>query len=96
MMKDLWMLKTREMQLWQPSQVPKTITDVLYIPKLNQCLLSFGQLLDKTYIMVFKDKTCKVSYPTGVKMFSIKMEKRRDWKQTKVESYSSHREEVCV
>ena len=36
-------------------------------------MLSVGQLLEKGYVVVFKDKTCEVFYTTGIKLISIKM-----------------------
>ena len=51
----------------------KIISDILYVPEINQNLLSVGQLLEKDYVVVFKDKTCKVFDTTGIKLKSIKM-----------------------
>nr|KYP49452.1 hypothetical protein KK1_028798 [Cajanus cajan]KYP49473.1 hypothetical protein KK1_028820 [Cajanus cajan] len=34
----------------------KIITDVLYVPEINQNLLSVGQLLEKGYKILFEDK----------------------------------------
>jgi len=51
----------------------KIISDVLYVPEINQNLLSVGQLLEKGYVVVFKDKTCEVFDTTGIKLMSIKM-----------------------
>jgi len=51
----------------------KIIFDVLYVPEINQNLLSIGQLLEKGYVVVFKDKTCEVFDTTGIKLMSIKM-----------------------
>jgi len=36
-------------------------------------LLSVGQLLEKDYAVVFKDKTCEIFDSTGIKLMSIKM-----------------------
>jgi len=51
----------------------KIIFDVLYVPKINQNLLSVGQLLEKGYVVVFKDKTCEAFDKTAIKSMSIKM-----------------------
>jgi len=51
----------------------KIISDVLYVPEINQNLLSIGQLLEKGYVVVFKDKTCEVFDTTDIKLMSIKM-----------------------
>jgi len=45
----------------------------LYVPEIDQNLLSVGQLLEKGYVVVFKDKTCEVFDTTNIKLMSIKM-----------------------
>ena len=45
----------------------------MYVPEIDQNLLSVGQLLEKGYVVVFKDKTCEVFDTTGIKLISIKM-----------------------
>jgi len=44
----------------------KIISDVLYVLEINQNLLSVGQLLEKGYVVVFKDKTCEVFDTTAL------------------------------
>jgi len=39
---------------------PKHINDVLYVPPLPHNLLSVGKLLEKGYLIVFKDNQCIV------------------------------------
>jgi len=51
----------------------RIISDVLYVSEIDQNLLSVGQLLEKNYAVVFKDKTCEVFDSTGIKLMSIKM-----------------------
>jgi len=51
----------------------KVIFDVLYVLEINQNLLSVGQLLEKGYVVVFKDKTCEVFDTIDTKLMSIKM-----------------------
>jgi len=51
----------------------RTISDVLYVPEIVQILLSVGQLLEKGYAIVLKDKTCEVFDTTSIKLMSIKM-----------------------
>ena len=46
---------------------------MFYVPKTDQNLLSVGQLLEKGYAVVFKDKTCEVFDTTSIKLMSIKM-----------------------
>jgi len=51
----------------------RIISDVLYVPEIDQNLLSVGQLLEKDYADVFKDKTCEVFDSIDIKLMSIKM-----------------------
>lgn len=43
----------------------KIISDVLYVPEINQNLLSVGQLLEKNYSVIFKNRTCVIYDPVG-------------------------------
>ncbi|BAT73486.1 hypothetical protein VIGAN_01097500 [Vigna angularis var. angularis] len=45
----------------------------LYVPKINQNLLSVGQLLEKGFKVIFEDKVCTIKDPTGLEMFKVKM-----------------------
>ncbi|XP_017640343.1 uncharacterized protein LOC108481771 [Gossypium arboreum] len=38
----------------------KTISEVLFVPDIDQKLLSLGQLLEKGYSLIFEDKTCMI------------------------------------
>jgi len=51
----------------------RIISDVLYVPEIDQNLVSVRQLLKKGYAVVFKDKTCEIFDLTGIKLMSIKM-----------------------
>ncbi|XP_037491837.1 uncharacterized protein LOC119369554 [Jatropha curcas] len=51
----------------------KLVSDILYVPELNQSLFSVGQLLDKNYSLLFKAKTCEISDPSGSKLFAVKI-----------------------
>jgi len=46
---------------------------MFYVSEINKNLLSVGQLLEKGYVVVFKDKACEVFNTTGIKLMSIKM-----------------------
>jgi len=46
----------------------KIISDVLYVSKIDQHLLSVGRLLEKNYVVVFKDKTCEIFNTNGTKL----------------------------
>ncbi|XP_058004059.1 retrovirus-related Pol polyprotein from transposon TNT 1-94 [Hevea brasiliensis] len=83
----------------QTSSGIKVISDVLYVLEISQSLLSVGQLLDKNYTLVFKDRNCEISDPIGVKKFLVKMNKRSfplNWKTTEFESCLSHVEETFL
>nr|KYP44767.1 hypothetical protein KK1_033686 [Cajanus cajan] len=49
------------------------ITDVLYVPEINQNLLSVGQLLEKSYKILFEDKMCLIKDASGHDLFKVKM-----------------------
>ena len=51
----------------------RLISNVLYVPEIDQNLLGVGQLLEKSYVVMFKDKTCEVFDSTDIKLMSIKM-----------------------
>lgn len=38
----------------------KHIPDVLYVPKIDQNLISVGQLLEKNHNLMFKEKACNI------------------------------------
>ena len=50
----------------------KLIYDVLLVPKIDQNLLRVGQLLEKGYSVVFKNKMCVIANSKGVVLFSVK------------------------
>jgi len=50
----------------------RIISDVLYVPEIYQNLLSVGQLLEKDYTVVFKDKTCEI-FDKDITLMLIKM-----------------------
>ena len=51
----------------------KFITDVLYVPNIDQNLLSVGQLMEKGFKVIFMEKACVIEDTTGQKMFEVKM-----------------------
>ncbi|XP_022974382.1 uncharacterized protein LOC111473053 [Cucurbita maxima] len=52
----------------------KFISDVLFVPKIDQNPLSVGQLLDKGYKVLFKNKQCLIKDASGKDLFNVKME----------------------
>ena len=72
----------------------KKITDVLYVPALDQNFLSVGLLLGKTFKLYFLYKYCFIKDASGQGMLKVKMEgksfsldpfeKEQMWYSTKV------------
>jgi hypothetical protein len=70
----------------------KYISDVLFVPELNQNLLSVGQMLEKHYTLHFKDMKCTIFDHVGCELMSIKMRNRSfpiEWKQTAIHASPS-------
>lgn len=70
----------------------KVISDVLYIPKISQNLLSIGQMLEKDYAFEFRNRKCTVFNPAGEKMFSVTMKNRSfliNWEQTAEHAFTT-------
>ncbi|KAH7557349.1 hypothetical protein JRO89_XS11G0129700 [Xanthoceras sorbifolium] len=51
----------------------KFISDVLYVPEIDQNLLSVGQLIEKGNKVVFEDKSCLLKDADGKDIFKVKM-----------------------
>ncbi|KAK9028215.1 hypothetical protein V6N11_068025 [Hibiscus sabdariffa] len=51
----------------------KFITDVLYVPDIDQNLLSVGQLVENGFKVKFMEKTCVIENATCQKMFEVEM-----------------------
>ncbi|KAL4353109.1 hypothetical protein GQ457_06G015700 [Hibiscus cannabinus] len=51
----------------------KFISDVLYVPEINQNLLSVAQLLEKGYKVLFEDKKCIIKDAKNKDVFNIHM-----------------------
>lgn len=54
----------------------KFIQDVLLVPELDQNLLSVGQMLEQDYILLFNERKCVVSEPSGQEVITVEMIKR--------------------
>ncbi|KAL4379963.1 hypothetical protein GQ457_02G041430 [Hibiscus cannabinus] len=54
----------------------KFISDVLYVPGIDQNLLSVGQLVENGFKVKFMEKTCVIENATGQKMFEVEMKGR--------------------
>jgi len=51
----------------------KTITYVLYVPDIDQNLLSVGRLIEKGFKVSFKDQHCVIFDTTGLEILKVKM-----------------------
>lgn len=51
----------------------KIIINVLYVPEINQNLLSVGQLLEKGYKVLFEDKMCLIQDAKEQDLLKVKM-----------------------
>lgn len=70
----------------------KLISDVLFVPNLDQNLLSVGQLVEKGYTLVFKDDCCTVQDMNGLELISVSMTDRcfmLDVSQVERKAYTS-------
>ncbi|PHU30452.1 Heat shock protein 82 [Capsicum chinense] len=68
----------------------KFIQDVLLVPDLDQNLLIVGQMLERDYMLLFKDKKCVVSESSGQEVITVEMIKRSfplNW--------NSNSEQIC-
>jgi len=62
----------------------KTLKNVLYVPKINQNLVSVGQLLESGYSLSFSDGMCNIRDKMGILLLPAKMMNRSfniDWKE---------------
>ena len=62
----------------------KTLKNMLYVPKINQNLVSVGQLLESGYSLSFNDGMCNIRDKMGILLLSAKMMNRSfniDWKE---------------
>nr|BBP47129.1 putative gag-pol polyprotein [Torenia fournieri] len=50
----------------------KLISDVLYVPDINQNLLSIGQLMKKGFKVIFEDCYCIIKDASGRELFKVK------------------------
>ncbi|GAU33542.1 hypothetical protein TSUD_143350 [Trifolium subterraneum] len=71
----------------------KYIADVLFVPEINQSLLSVGQMMEKNYTLHFKDKRCTILDPSGSKLMTVGMRGKSfpiEWKQTTMHAFPSN------
>lgn len=51
----------------------RLISDVLNVPKIDQNLLSVGQLVEKGYKVLFEDKSCLIKDSLDKELFRVQM-----------------------
>ena len=51
----------------------KHISDVLYVPDIDQNLLSVAQLVEKGFKVIFEGKWCLIKDAEGINVFKVKM-----------------------
>jgi len=51
----------------------KTISEVLYVPDIDQNLLNVGQLLEKGFKVLFENQHCRIFYTTSWEILRVKM-----------------------
>ncbi|XP_022877050.1 uncharacterized protein LOC111395301 [Olea europaea var. sylvestris] len=54
----------------------KHITDILYVPDIDQNLISVGQLIEKNYTLIFKDKGCTILDTNNQELMTVDMKHR--------------------
>jgi len=62
----------------------KTLKNVIYVPKINQNLVSVGQLIESGYSIFFNDGVCDIKDKNGVLLLFAKMMNRSfnvDWRE---------------
>jgi len=70
----------------------KYISDVLFVPEINQSLLSVGQMMEKNYSLHFKDMKCTIFDPFGSKLMIVEMRGKSfpmEWKKTSLRVFPS-------
>ena len=70
----------------------KHISDVLFVPEINQSLLSVGQMMEKNYSLHFKDMKCTTFDPFGSKLMIVEMRRKSflvEWKRTSLRVFPS-------
>jgi len=70
----------------------KLISDVLYVPEINQNLLSVSQLLDRGYKVLFEDISCVIEDTEGTEVFNIQMKGKSFVLDFKKEQVVVHKE----
>ena len=77
----------------------KFIYDVLYVPQIDQNLLSVPQMLEKKYALHFENMSCIIIDPSGNEIMRVKMKDKSfqvNWKQAQNHVYTSSVEDPIL
>ena len=77
----------------------KTISEVLYVPDIDQNLLSVGQLLAKGYSLLFEGKICTIKDATDQVLAKVAMQDRTfnvDVNQLQARAYAAQTDEASL
>lgn len=58
----------------QKKKGARQIKDILYVPSMDQNLLSVPQMIQKKYPIHFKKDSCDIYYPKGNNIACVKMQ----------------------
>lgn len=70
----------------------KLVSNVLLVPKVDRNLLSIGQLLEKEYSIVFKNRECLISDVSECELLSVAMTDKSfvvDWNKETTNAYTT-------
>jgi hypothetical protein len=71
----------------------KLISDVLYVPEINQNLWSVGQFLEKGYKVLFEEKFCLITDAQNREVYKVQMESKSfAWNFTEEDQAATHKE----
>ena len=84
--------KQKEKEL--SSSGEKLISDVLYVPEIDQNLLSVGQLLEKGFKLFFEHKHCLIHDIVGRDVLRVKMRNRSFSFDPTNEEYAAYKTQV--
>ena len=70
---DYIMVKGKGIVAIESCTCTKLISNVMYVPNIDKNLLSVGQLVEKSVLVIFKKKQCLIKYANNDEVFRIKM-----------------------
>ena len=70
----------------------KYISEVLFVPEINQSLLSVGQMLEKNYTLLFQNMSCTIVDHVGSELMTVKMRDKSfaiEWNKPEINAHSA-------